>query len=122
MVVVSRGEAKHLRDILHRLASPDLIHTEVQKVTLFLQEAVWKDQIVIHQVLLIEVLLRRAVADHLTAVDHLQVPTHPDHPHQDPHPDLHLAVAAVVGVLQEEDSLRQYSRVKTDHSKNRVRG
>jgi hypothetical protein len=110
-VVASRGEAKHLRDILHRLASPDLIHTEVQKVTLFLQEAVWKDQIVLHQVLLIEVLLQKAVGDLHIAADHLPDLTHPDHPHQDPHqdphPDLHLAVAAVVvAVLQEEDSLR----------------
>jgi hypothetical protein len=118
VVVVSRGEAKRLRDILHRLASPDPIHTEVQKAILYLQEAVWKDQVVIHQVLLIVVLLQRAVGDPHIAADHLPDPTHPDHPHQ----DLHLAVAAVVGVLQEEDSLRQYSRVKTDHSKNRVQG
>ena len=117
-MVVSRGEAKHLRDILHRQTSPDLIHTEVQKATLFLQEAALKDQIVIRQVLLIVVLLQRAVGDPHIAADHLPDPTHPDHPHQ----DLHLAAAAVVGVLQEEDSLRQYSRVKTDHSKNRVQG
>lgn len=113
MVVVSRGETKHLRDIPHRQTSPDLIHTEVQKATLFLQEAVWIDQVVIHQVLLIVVLLQRAVADRHTAADHLPDLTHqghlqdpplPDHP-QDPHPDLHQAVA--VAVLQEEDSLKQ---------------
>jgi hypothetical protein len=111
VAVVSREEVKHLRDILHRQASLDLIHTEVQKATLFLQEAVWKDQVVIHQVLHIVVLLQRAVADHHTAVDHLQDLTRQDHlrvPHHPDHPqDLHQTMAVAVAELQEEDSLNQ---------------
>jgi hypothetical protein len=113
VVVVSREEAKLLQYILRRQASRDLIHTEVLKATLFLQEAVWKDQ-VIHQVLPIEV-LQRAVADRRTAADHHQVPTpqdhlpdltHPDHP-LGLHPDLHRAEAVEAEVLQEEDNLKQ---------------
>jgi hypothetical protein len=105
VAAVSREEVKRLRDILHRQASRDLIHTEVRKATLFLQEAVWKDQVVLHQVLHIVVLHQKAAADLHTAADHLPDLTHRV-PHHQGHPqDLHQTVA--VAVLQEEDSLKQ---------------
>jgi hypothetical protein len=51
------------------------------------------------------------VADHHTAVDHLQDLTRQDHlrvPHHPDHPqDLHQTMAVAVAELQEEDSLNQ---------------
>lgn len=129
-MVLPREEVDLLRDILHRLIRAGLILTEVQKAILFLQEAMLKDRVVILRVLLIVVLLQRAAADlhtapdHRTVADHLQDPTHPDHLQDHPHRVLlHQAEVEVVEVeLREEDSLKLYRRVKTDHSKNRVQG
>lgn len=112
-MVLSREEMNLLQDILHLQTNTDLILPEVQKAILFRREAVWKDQVVTHRVLLIVVLHQKAVADHLTVADHHQVPTLQDptrlDPLQDPHPVLHQAEAEEVEVeLQEEDSLKLY--------------
>ena len=125
-MVLSREEVNLLQDTLHRQTSTGLILIEAQKAIQFLQEAVWKDRVVTHQVLLTAVLLQRVVADHHIVADHRivadhpQVPTHRDHL-QDPHPVLHQAEVEVVE-LQEEDSFKLYRQFKTDHSKNRVQG
>ena len=122
-MALSREEVNLLRVILRRQTNTDLILIEVQKAILFLQEAMWKDRVVILQVLLIVVLLQRAVADHHTVADHPQDLTHRDHLQVPPHPVLHQAEVEVVEAeLQEEGSLKFYRQVKTDHSKNRVQG
>ena len=125
-MVLSREEVNLLQDTLHRQTSTGLILTEAQKAILFLQEAVWKDRVVTHQVQLTAVLLQRVVADHHIVADHPQVPTLLDHLQdhlQDPHPVLHLAEVEVVEVeLQEDDSFKLYRQFNTDHSKNRVQG
>ena len=105
-MVLSREEVSLLQDILHRQTNIDPILTEVQKAILFLQEAMWKDRVVILRVRVIVVLLQRAVADLHTVADHPQVPTHRDHL-QDHHPVLHqVEVEVVEAELQEEDSLK----------------
>ena len=131
-MVLSREEVNLLQDTLHRQTSTGLILTEAQKAILFLQEAMWKDRVVTHQVLLTAVLLQRVVADHHIVADHRIVADHPQVPTlldhlqdhlQDPHPVLHLAEVEVVEVeLQEDDSFKLYRQFNTDHSKNRVQG
>jgi hypothetical protein len=104
-MVLSREEVSLLQDILHRQTNIDPILTEVQKAILFLQEAMWKDRVVILRVRVIVVLLQRAVADLHTVADHPQVPPHRAHLQVPPH----QAEAEVVEAeLQEEDSLKVY--------------
>jgi hypothetical protein len=99
--IVYKGEVSHLQGIILRPVNPDQILTEVQEAILFRQEAV------IHQVLMEVLLPEAADLPHHTAADllvlHQEVLTLQDLLQVLPQ----VLHQVVVVLLQEGDSLRQ---------------